>query len=720
MDSILESIPDLLDVVDEAVPGTRALARPGRPAWMLLADAQGRLLSLEEFHLAVDREAATRLAADLPARLKGTSTWRAPAPKALGSGRIVAARLKGLADERLLACGFTDPIPEGHGCDVLLAAVAEGIVKRGRDEATLRTRIDHLLAEHETLRASHSLAIAAVIEEREGRIRAEQEHASQLRALMMAAADGIVTVDETGRIESFNATAAEIFGYGPSEMIGRSISILMPVPYHLWWHDGGGTGIADGDARRTTLRREVPGCRKDGSMFPMDVSVSEVSLGSRRLFIGIFRDITERKQAEEELRRLHMQNEMILNSAGEGIMGVDRQGTMIFVNPAAARMLGWDVAALVGRSMHETVHQTLCDGSASPPGECPVCRTLEGDGRSTSGDEVFWRQDGTSFPVEYTGKPIHEGGQLVGAVITFRDITEKRTLETQLRQAQKLESIGQLAAGIAHEINTPTQYIGDNVRFLDDAFRDLIHVLSACRALREGEARGPEGPAPACRSPEGLARVFAAMDEADLEYLVEEIPAAIAQSLDGVRRVSKIVLSMKEFSHPGGHEMQAVDLNKALESTLTVSRNEWKYVAEVATDLAPDLPLVTCIPGDCNQVFLNLIVNAAHAIAEKSQRGEGEMGRITVATRRENDGVIVSVADTGAGIPWAVRSRIFDPFFTTKSVGRGTGQGLAIAHTIITERHGGAIGFESELGRGTTFTVRLPIQPNPAPRATRE
>jgi signal transduction histidine kinase len=200
-----------------------------------------------------------------------------------------------------------------------------------------------------------------------------------------------------------------------------------------------------------------------------------------------------------------------------------------------------------------------------------------------------------------------------------------------------------------------------------------------------------------------------------VEYLTAEIPNAIAQSLEGVERVAKIVRSMKDFSHPGGETKQAVDLNRALESTLTVCRNEWKYVAEAVTDFDPDLPLVTCLPGECNQVFLNLIINAAHAIGDKLAGRPDDKGAITIATRRDGDRAEIRIIDTGTGIPEKHHARIFDPFFTTKEVGRGTGQGLAIAHCVITEKHGGTIHFETEIGRGTTFVVRLPISGEPSP-----
>jgi len=280
-------------------------------------------------------------------------------------------------------------------------------------------------------------------------------------------------------------------------------------------------------------------------------------------------------------------------------------------------------------------------------------------------------------------------------------LREQAAAQGQLVQAQKLESIGQLAAGIAHEINTPTQFIGDNLRFLEDAFRELKPLLAESEHARG--VGGRNGTAA------GLSqRIAPAAREDDLEYLIEEIPKAIAQSLEGVGRVANIVRSMKEFSHPGTDEMQPVDLNKALECTLTVCRNEWKYVADVAMDLDPQLPLVHCMPGACNQVFLNLVINAAHAIADKQGNNSTEKGTITVSTRTDGGWVEVRVSDTGTGIAEKHRTKVFDPFFTTKKVGRGTGQGLAIAHSVIVDKHGGTLTFDTEVGHGTTFIVRLP------------
>jgi signal transduction histidine kinase len=283
------------------------------------------------------------------------------------------------------------------------------------------------------------------------------------------------------------------------------------------------------------------------------------------------------------------------------------------------------------------------------------------------------------------------------------DLTERKILESQLRHSQKLESIGQLAAGIAHEINTPTQYVGDNTRFIGDAFDDIQSVLEKYGALFAEAKRG----APTQQTIEDVESEIA---KADLEYLTEEVPRAIQQSLEGVGRIAKIVQSMKDFAHPGTSEKAAADLNKAIESTITVARNEWKYVADVETTFDPTLPPVPCLLGEINQVVLNMIINASHAIADVVGDGSTGKGLIKVTTTRvSDDWAEIRVGDSGTGIPTAVQPRIFDPFFTTKEVGKGTGQGLAISHTVVVDKHHGKLTFESEEGKGTTFIIQLPL-----------
>ena len=258
-------------------------------------------------------------------------------------------------------------------------------------------------------------------------------------------------------------------------------------------------------------------------------------------------------------------------------------------------------------------------------------------------------------------------------------------------------------------LSTPTQYIGDNATFLKDALEDVLAFLETQRGLlqRLHSGAAPLGASFQEEATQGLAR----FQELDLDYLAGEIPRALQQSLDGVAQVTRIVGAMKDFSHPGEATQTPADLNRAIESTLSVSRNEWKYVAEMEVDLDPKLPPVPCFLGEFNQVMLNLVVNAAHAItASRCGLETGPLGRIRIVTRQVGEEVEVTVSDNGCGIPAAIHSRIFDPFFTTKPVGKGTGQGLAIVRGVVVDRHGGRVTVDSAVGEGSTFHLWLPLQ----------
>lgn len=276
---------------------------------------------------------------------------------------------------------------------------------------------------------------------------------------------------------------------------------------------------------------------------------------------------------------------------------------------------------------------------------------------------------------------------------------ERERVEAELRLAHRLEAVGQLAAGVAHEINTPIQYVADSVYFLQSAFEDLLPLLSCVRELT-----------PALRSAgsvDAADELEQAWETADAGFILEHVPPAIGRTLDGIDRVAAIVRAMKAFAHPGNETKAPADLNDAITTTTVVCRNEYKYVADLVTDFGA-IPPFPCQIGELNQVFLNLIVNAAHAIAERV-RDTGDRGVITIKTAYEAGSAVVSVSDSGIGIPVALRDKIFDPFFTTKPVGVGTGQGLTIARSIVV-KHGGTLTFESELGKGTTFELRLPLE----------
>lgn len=386
----------------------------------------------------------------------------------------------------------------------------------------------------------------------------------------------------------------------------------------------------------------------------------------------------------------------VIDTCNDAYLAADATGLIVEWSDQAEELFGWRRDEIIGRSLDETV--LPANTSDQRRGGLALLAATPASGERI---EVTARhRDGSELPAEVSVSLIRCDSSIIFSAFVH-DITRRRELQTQLAHAQKLESIGQLSAGIAHEINTPTQYVGDNNRFLQDAFADLRAVLDAYAKLTDAVRTGGE-------TETALAAVASATDEADLDYLLPEVESAITQSLEGVERVAKIVRAMKEFSHPGAATKTPTDLAAAIANTVTVATNEWKYVAAIETDFEAGAPQVPCLPGDLNQVFLNLIVNAAHAIRDVVG-DSGEKGVIRIATRTEDEHAVVEIADNGSGIPEEIVGRVFDPFFTTKDVGVGTGQGLAIARSVVVDKHNGTIGVESQVGRGTKFVIRLPL-----------
>jgi PAS domain S-box-containing protein len=559
--------------------------------------------------------------------------------------------------------------------------------------------------------------------------------------------NSVVVCDPDGKIQWVNEGFMRVTGYEMNEVIGRHpINVLC----------GEDTDRKTLAAILTAVNAQLPfdgeifNYKKNGDGFWSSISLTPIldDKGVMQGSISIEMDITERKRMETKLRHAYEELEQrVLERTSDLVRAnkvmhaevserkkaeievrnareflkkvIDNVPTLIAVrdsedrftlaNIAFAKMLGTTIEEMIGKTPEDFHHD---------PEE--LRRIKEED------DLIFeqWREkpffeekytdtDGEIHFLETIKRPLISDGGEKNILVIANDLTERRVLEGQLRHAQKLESIGQLAAGIAHEINTPTQYVSDNIRFLNDANNDIRTILDKYAELLQAAENGT------CE-PFMMAELRQEIIETDLEYILREVPIAISQSLDGVSRITKIVQSMKDFAHPGSGEKTAVDLNKAIESTITVARNEWKYVATVETDLDETLPPVPCIIGELNQVFLNMIINAAHAIKDVVGEGLEGKGKITISTKAAKDGWIeVRIADTGAGVPLKVRNRIFDPFFTTKEIGKGSGQGLAISHTVVVDKHGGKLTFETEEGKGTTFLIRLPGGPyHDAPLST--
>jgi PAS domain S-box-containing protein len=372
------------------------------------------------------------------------------------------------------------------------------------------------------------------------------------------------------------------------------------------------------------------------------------------------------------------------------------EGEIVAANRAMVELLGYESEADLKR-------RNAADLYANPLDRITQTRArLEAHGVLRNAEIKLKRKDDVRLDVLNTIRVLSfpDGTRLYEGVCTDvtamrRAVEEKLALEEQLHLAQKLEAIGQLASGIAHEINTPIQFVGDNAYFLRDSFQKVGAALRRYREL----VRADTAPSPA----ETAIEAAKVDKKVNLEALLPEVAQAFEESFEGITRVTEIVRAMKEFAHPGDGELAAVDLNQAILTTLVVARNEYKHIADVETDLG-ELPPVTCRKGEINKVFLNMVINATHAIEKKS----AGRGLIVLKTRCDGEHAIVTIADNGCGIPPSVIGRIFDPFFTTKPVGKGTGQGLAIARSVVLG-HGGRIDVASAPGNGATFTIRIPL-----------
>jgi PAS domain S-box-containing protein len=407
---------------------------------------------------------------------------------------------------------------------------------------------------------------------------------------------------------------------------------------------------------------------------------------------------TVMRERARSLRQIRHRYEELFANVPAPVVLTEPSGLVLAANPALMRLLG-------ASSESQIKHRNFADFYANPNDR----RRLVDDWVSSgvdlhSGEVTLKRLDGDFVQVLYSLRLVRGPDRAVDYIQgTLTDITalrkaetNRQALEANLRMSQKLESVGRLAAGIAHEINTPMQYIGDNVYFLKGAFASL-HEQHTQRATVLDQPDDAERKIRLLREIE---------TSADADSTWEQIPGAIERSQEGIGTVSRIVAAMKELAHPGQGTKVATDLNAIVGTALTVTRNEYKTVAAVETQLSP-MPEVVAYRNELCQVLINLIVNASHAIQDNHKPGDS-LGRIVVRTWHDAEWACVDVEDNGCGIPDAVRDKIFDPFFTTKEVGKGTGQGLALARSTVVDKHGGEIGLRSRVGGGTTFTIKLP------------
>ncbi len=425
-------------------------------------------------------------------------------------------------------------------------------------------------------------------------------------------------------------------------------------------------------------------------------------IGTVMLFWGgrkVRSDIIRRREAEKIISEENEKKSVIMSSIPSILIILDREERVTDWNKTAAEAFGLSRAQAIGHRI-----SALNLGGNVPQ----VFMNPESDNAMVFPEVRYKRADDQVGIVHFTASFLQNAeGEIVGSVLLGRDVLVDMQRQNEDLHAQKMESIGQLSAGIAHEINTPIQYVGDNVRFLRDAYTDIQKLLDVHGELLEVIDNG-------CTDDlhKMVEKVRVLKEEIDLDFVLEESGPACVQALEGVQRVAKIVAAMRSFSHQGQEdEKVATDINQCIENTTLVARNEYKYVAELILNLDAHLPQISCVTGAINQVFLNILVNAAHAIEEKIGRDRAEeKGIITITTGMSGDMIFIRFADSGTGVPESILHKVFDPFFTTKKIGKGTGQGMALSHRIIVEEHCGKIEVANCPEGGAEFSVYLPIK----------
>jgi PAS domain S-box-containing protein len=503
-------------------------------------------------------------------------------------------------------------------------------------------------------------------------------------AALDAAPTATLVVDATGQIVFANHQVEQLFGRPASQLVDRPFEeLLISADREVWRRK---LASAVGGARPPAARCELTGLGVAG---PLSV---ELTLGSfegdgQRMAVVTVGDFTEKKLLREARERL----EALLEFAPAFIIGITPDAKIEFINRTLPQYSRQETIGTSWLQYFEPARHALMTS---------VLETVYAKGTTETFEVATPGPDGSLLYFESHIAPVQVDGTIVGAVLVSQEVTERKRAHAELVAGRQMALLGTLAAGVAHEINTPIQFVGDSIQFLRTSTQDLFTLHDRLRELRRSARDG----APL----EGLIlAVEMAEQEADLPYLRENMPDAFDRCVEGLNHVATIVRSLKDFAHPPNKEKMPADLNRAVQTSLTIARNEYKYVADVETDFH-ELPPVMCHVNEIGQVLLNILINAGHAIADVV-RGTDRRGLITVSTRLEGETAVIAIHDSGGGIPENIQARIFDPFFTTKDVGKGTGQGLAIALSTVKDGHGGNLTFESKAGEGTTFFIRLPI-----------
>lgn len=601
-----------------------------------------------------------------------------------GVDLVVLDGASGEAAQRLLAARRPDDAPAlvvAPGAD---EETALGWFRRGAaDCVALSEDYDELLP-MAALEQIQRHRVAAERGAAERRIRwLERMHEAVVDALPA----GLAVVDPRGRIVAANPELARLFGMAPRIAVGRRLEDVLPAAL-----------LAEGAVPAAVARASRGGApaprvaRFEGEGGPRAFDVRATRLDEEGHVLLLLSEVTRAEALSRQVDDLRRYTENIIQNMNSALAVVDGEGLVSFANPAAEKVLGAAPGSLVGASLWQWFEGPLRHGL--------VERTLR-EGLRFRGAEGTIPRGRERVPIGTSCAPLVDGdGVRRGAIVIFQDLTEIKQLQRQLLQSEKMASIGQLAAGVAHEINNPMGFIHANLFQLGEYVQDLGRVMDAVQELVAACTAGsPEAQRAAAERVEGVAR------EVDAPYLLEDCAKAVRESLEGSERIRHIVQDLRAFSHPDGAARSLADVNECLDSTANIVWTMMKHAVVLRREYG-DVPRIRCWPMQLKQVFMNLLVNAYQAIQEAGG-ARGRPGEIRLSTRAVDGGVAIEIADDGVGISPEHLDRVFDPFFTTKEVGVGTGLGLSIAYNIV-KRHGGTLRVESEPGRGTTFHIHLP------------
>jgi PAS domain S-box-containing protein len=569
----------------------------------------------------------------------------------------------------------------------------------------------------------HRAGVIAIRDVTERKLAEEslRESEERLSGILELASDAIISVNEFQRIIVFNRTAEHIFGFSANEIIGKSLDILIPERFqkeHInYVQQFGRFGITQRGMGRS---REIIGRRKDGEEFPAEASISRFDVSGQKVLTVVLRDITERKKILEALLASEEKFRALADTANDAIVSADSTGSITYFNKGAERIFKYFSNEVMGKPltilMPEKFHEAHRNGFSRflSTGEVRVIgKVVELEGR---------KKDGSDFPMELSLATWKKEKEILFTGI-IRDITERKKMiealnhsniklekilkelkdtQVQLVHSEKMAGLGKISAGMAHEINNPINFIYANIPHLENYITEFKNLISDSEKLLSEPSK----------------QEFSKIKiEKDFEFIVKDVENLLKGYRDGAERIKNIITDLKSFSRLDEAQLKEVDIRSGIESSLTFLLSQYHDKLIVHKEYST-LPKINCYAGQLNQVFMNLLINAAQAIEERNKLEKREKGNIWIKTEVVNENiklqianskiVRISIKDDGVGIPTEIREKIFDPFFTTRPVGKGTGLGLSVSYSII-EKHKGKIYFNTEVGIETEFIIELPV-----------